>query len=311
MANAQLQKELREAEEHYNQLLKALDLRYPKDLEPSQKGSWDEFFNILIRGLKEEIIDQDKLRDFEKKFYSLSQYEKEAYCLKLDLDIDKKLFEKDEALQSLDEIKFDQTLDKAKSQVPDNLKPVIEYIAYSVKMKQPLPEGLLEELQLVLSPEGQEAVIQQNLQKTIDQYRRNPLNAGRMAQGANFNQAYTREQVAQILDQAQGLPTQQQQQRIQPRSQTPAPIQQRAKAKPNIEFVQSNTGQRRAQMQPAVKYQNPLPRNNVRKSSIPVMRQAMIAPVPKPKTSSVDQTKSLLDQTSGVNKHNKGLDELL
>jgi hypothetical protein len=312
MPSSQFQKEMQEALEKYNKLLEALDLRYPKDLQPDQKGLWDDFFNVLIRGLREEVIDQDKLRDFEKKFYALPQSEKEAYCLKLDTQIDQKLFERSEALQSLDEIKFNQTLEKAKLGVPDNLKPVIDYIAYSVKMKESLPEGLLEELELALSPEGQEAQIQQNLQRTIDQYRRNPLNAGKMAQSANFNQPYSREQVAQILDEAQGLPTNKQSQRIQPRSQAPQPNQQRRQSAPNIEFIQSSKRPNNPMPRmPSPTIQQNIPKKNTPpRNSAPAMRQ-VIKPVAKPIVAGVDQTKSLLDQTSGVNKHNKGLDELL
>jgi hypothetical protein len=310
---SKLEEELKIAQESQEKAFKDLNLVFPEDIKPEQRHLWEDFFRMLIRGVQKNVVDVADLRDFEKKFYSLSDSDKEVYTMKLYSRIDESVFVKNESLQAIDEVNFKQNLELAKSKVPDNLKPVIDFIAYSIKLRQPLPEGLIEELELALSPEGQEAQIQQNLQKTIDQYRRNPLNAGKMAQGANFNQPYSREQVAKILDEAQGLPTKRESQRIQPRSQAPLPNQQARRSTPNIEFVQSSMrpNNQMPRMPSPIIQQNIPKKNTPSKNNPPVMRQAMKMPVAKTPASGVDQTKSLLDQTSGVNKHNKGLDELL
>lgn len=294
---------LEEVHEIDTQILEKLNLKYPKDMEAEEKYLWDELFTLLSTAFSNRLVKTEDIPAFEKNFYKKSVSDKIDYLKKLKDKLDQEIYQIEQIVEYSKNQEIETKIEQEKSKIPEQYKPLFEYLAYSVVTGTPIPEAELKEIELALSPEGQEAIIQQNLQKTIDQYRRNPLNAGRMAQGANFNQAYTKEQVAQILDQAQGLPTQQQQ-RIQPRAQNSAPNQQRAKAKPNIEFVQTNP-QARSQF----KQTNTLPKNVARKSSLPTMPPT--PPIPKAKTSSIDQTKSLLDQTSGVNKHNKGLDELL
>lgn len=312
--------------------LKTLGLLMPQTEDPAELFLWKGLYSVLAEAHYKELISTENIFKFAQIFSTLDKEAQHNYLAVLE----DKFVESDtkykNTLLITSKLLYQNKVENLRDQIPEAVRPVFDYVVYSTLAGLEIDENLINEAIHELSPEGQAELAAANIFQTIEKTKRKPLNAGRIDGQTQYNKAFTKEQLAKVLEDDQEIDSSQKPQarittsgiRTLPKKQpapstytnspqnfAPRPIQQPVQNYPRQNFTP-------AQQTPNQNYsqqvrRSPLPRTVMNTRSVPRAIRPTV-PQNRPSQSIVQPSRTqpqIPNQTPGFSKTVHGLDDLL
>jgi hypothetical protein len=180
--------------------LKTIGLLLPETEDLTELFLWKGLYSILAEGHYKELITTENVFKFAQIFSQFDQEKQRKYLNALE----DKFIQSDRNYQNTmmisSKILTENTIQNARNKIPEAAKPIFDYILYSRLSGLEIDENLINEAIHELSPEGQAELAAANIYQTIEKTKRKPLNAGRIDGQTQYNQVFTKEQLAKVLE---------------------------------------------------------------------------------------------------------------
>lgn len=196
-----------------NQFITQLELRYISYLEQfglhfpniadnsEELFLWKKLYSILARGHYRELITTQNIFIFAQKFSQLDIDAQKSYLDRLEKKFQDSNLSYENTINITTKLyNIQNGIESTRDKLPEAVKIIYDYIIYSRLSGEEVDENLINEAIHELSPEGQAELAAANIYQTIEKTKRKPLNAGRIDGQTQYNQVFTKEQLAKVLE---------------------------------------------------------------------------------------------------------------
>ncbi len=194
-----LSKLIQEINQYEKEIEQKLGLFYPEKLPESEKWYWQELFYLIKYSYEKGYLNETSIKEFIPMFKDFTYREKNKYLDNFNKMIQEKDMYQEYLKEDYYQSKIEDGVEEGKKEIPEELHPLFDYLVYSYLSGIEISQDELKSIEILLSPEGQQALAEIKLAKILENTTKNPLNMGKVS-NPNYNKSLSLEDLSKKLE---------------------------------------------------------------------------------------------------------------